>query len=101
MALNIQVNADYKITSDERNIIVNRRFIVDPTKAPNWAKREADGADPTPKEKWKEVAYCSTVDRALQKIAEQQVRDSDATDLRQVIEEMKRFNREISELIYE
>jgi len=98
MALNIQVNDDYKLTSDDLNIIVNKRVMVDPTKAPNWAARAAKGADPTPRADWKEVAYCSRLDQALQRIVEQQVRDSDATELRQLIDEIKQYNRQITAL---
>jgi hypothetical protein len=50
MALNIAVNADYKITSDALNIIVNRKYIVDPTKAPTGRNVKRKGADPTPRE---------------------------------------------------
>jgi hypothetical protein len=98
MALNITVNADYRITSDPLNVIVNRKYIVDPTKAPNWAKREAEGADPTPREVWKEVAYFAGVDLALKWIMNQRIRESDATNLAELLDEIKRFEREISAL---
>jgi hypothetical protein len=96
MVLRIEINADYLLTSDLLNVIVNRKHIVDPTKSPNWAKREADGADPTPREEWREVSYHPTIDKAATWILEQTVRDSDATTLREVIEVTQRFNREIT-----
>lgn len=97
--MNVQVNANYKLTSDERNIIVNRRHMTDPTKAPNWAKREAEGADPTPKETWREVAYYPRIESALNWIVDQQVRDSDADNTAQLLDEITRFQREIKAVL--
>jgi len=99
MALNIAVNPDYKITSDALNIIVNRKYIVDPTKAPNWAQREAKGADPTPREVWREVAYCNSIEFAVKWIMNQQIRESDAENLTELLDEIKRFGREISAIL--
>jgi hypothetical protein len=99
MALNIAVNADYKITSDALNIIVNRKYIVDPTKAPNWSKRQAEGADPTPREQWREVAYCTGIDHAIKWIMNQQIRESDAENLMELLDEIKRFGREIKAIL--
>ncbi|MGI6759793.1 MAG: hypothetical protein ACOX5H_00270 [Bacillus licheniformis] len=45
MTINITLSPDYKLTSDERNIIVNERYFTDPTKAPNWPKRLAENPD--------------------------------------------------------
>lgn len=100
MPLNITVNSQYKITSDERNVIVNRKYIVDPTKAPNWVKRQAEGADPTPREEWREVSYHPTLDKALSYIVDQEILDSDATTLSELIDEIKGFQREIKVLVY-
>ena len=99
MALNIAVNADYRISSDDRNVIVLRKHIVDPTKAPGWSKREAEGADPTPRAEWREQSYHATVAQALQAIGEQQVRDSNAETLAELVGEIKQFNAEIRALL--
>lgn len=93
--MNIEINADYRIISDALNVIVNRKHIVDPTKAPNWPKRQAEGADPTPKVAWREVAYCATVDKALQYIADQQIRDSQAETVAELLHEIRRIHGEI------
>ena len=97
MALNIQVNADYRITSDDRNVIVSRRYLVDPTKAPNWAKREAEGASAKVHEKYREVSFHKNVPHAIKSIGEQVVRDSEATSFAELLEEVKRFNQSIEE----
>jgi hypothetical protein len=97
--MNIKVNADYRITSDERNVIVNHRHMSDPTKAPNWAKRQAEGADPTPKETWREVSYHHRLEQALEWIVDQQIRDSDAETLEELVGQIAGFQREIKAAI--
>jgi hypothetical protein len=99
MALDIAVNADYRITSDSMNIIVNRKYIVDPTKAPNWAKRQAEGADPTPRAEWREVAYFTGIDFAIKWMMNQRIRESGATNLTELLDEVKRFTREIKAIL--
>ncbi|MDR9792743.1 hypothetical protein Q8A72_07100 [Aeribacillus pallidus] len=100
MPLNIRINDDYKITSDTYNVIVNRRHISDPTKAPNWEKRKAEGADPTPKETWREVAYCRNVEQALEWILDRQVKESDAETFSDLLREIRQFRREINEILH-
>lgn len=99
MPLNIEVNADFRITSDERNVIVQRKYIVDPTKAPQWIRMRERGADPTPRTEWREASYHATVAQAVRAIGEQQVRDSDAGTLAELLAEIKRFNDEIATLL--
>jgi hypothetical protein len=96
MPLNIVVNADYKITSDSMNVIVNRKHIVDPTKSPSWAKREAEGADPSPREEWREASYHSPVDNAVMWILNQTVKDSESTTLKEVVVLITEFRRQIT-----
>lgn len=56
---NVLLTQDYRLTADERNFIVERQVIVDPTRAPGFATRLA--ADPTlntkPYESWREDGY--------------------------------------------
>lgn len=99
MALNIEVNENYRITSDSANVIVQRKHIVDPTKSPGWAKMAANGADPTPRAEWRDHSYSRTVPQALKIIGESQVRDSDAESLEELVQEIKRFNGEIETLL--
>lgn len=99
MALNITVNSTYKLTSDSMQVIVNRKHIVDPTKAPGWAAREAKGADPTPRVEYREVAYCRTVEQALNWIAEQTQRDSNAESIAVLLGEIQAIRREIKAVL--
>ncbi|MCY7910943.1 hypothetical protein MOB65_18960 [Bacillus inaquosorum] len=101
MTINIPVSPDYKLTSDERNIIVKERYFSDPTKAPNWAKRLAENpdADPTPQEKWREVAYHSTVERALMDVMNRRLRASDAQSLAELARLIREFRGELATLL--
>ena len=95
MALNIVINADYKLTSDAMNVIVNRKHEIDPTKSPRWAELEKKGADPSVRTEWREVAYCKTVDQAITWLMNRVVVESDATELREVAELITAFTHEI------
>lgn len=97
--MQIEINDKYRIKSDDRNVVVERKHITDPTKAPNWKQRESEGADPTPKTVWREVSYHATVPQAIQSLGEQTVRDSDATTLRELLDEIREFNGKIHELL--
>ncbi len=101
MRINIPVSPDYKLTSDERNIIVKERYFSDPTKAPNWAKRLAENpdADPTPQEKWREVAFHSTVERALMDVMNRRLRASDAQSLAELARLIREFRGELAALL--
>ncbi|MDZ5669117.1 hypothetical protein [Bacillus stercoris] len=101
MTINITVSPEYKLTSDERNIIVKERYFSDPTKAPNWAKRLAENpdADPTPQEKWREVAFHSTVERALMDVMNRRLRSPDAQSLAELVRLIRGFRDELAALL--
>lgn len=99
MTLNINVNDTYKLTSDSLNVIINRKHIVDPTKAPNWAKLQAEGKSGELREEWREVAYCRTVEKALNFIAEQEQRESNAESISELLSEIKAFQRQVSAVL--
>lgn len=44
--LNVQLNANFRLTADDRNFIVLERKLVDPTKAPGY--KAVEGAAPPP-----------------------------------------------------
>ncbi len=95
----IQVSEEFRIKSDTRNVIVERMYMTDPTKSPNWKQLEEKGADPSPRESWREVSYHSTVAKAIVSIGEQKVRDSEATTLKELLDEIRDFNGEIRALL--
>jgi len=99
MSLNIQVNSEFKIVSDPYNIVLQRKFIVDPTKSPNWERLKAQGADPTPREEWRDVGYYSNIDAAINGIIDRHVHESDADNIGDLLREIKEFRREISAIM--
>ncbi|MEH7650696.1 hypothetical protein [Bacillus safensis] len=98
MTINIPLSPDYRLTSDVHNIIVNERYFTDPTKAPNWPKKLAENpdADPTPVERWREVSFHSTVDRAILDVMNRQIKTSDATTLTEIAQMVREFRTELA-----
>jgi hypothetical protein len=99
MALNIVINKEYRITSDGLNVILQRRRIVDPTKSPNWSRMKDKGADPTPRDEWRDVGYYNTVEAALNGIVDRRIKESDAQTVCELISEIRQIRREISEVL--
>lgn len=101
MPIEIPISPDYKLTSDERNIIVNERYFTDPTKAPNWPKRFADNPDldPSPIARWREVAYFPSVDRAIMFVMDRRIKLSDAKTLEELARIIREFRGELAALL--
>ncbi len=97
--MDIQVNSNFKLTSDAYNVILNRKHIVDPTKSPRWPELKAKGASGGTQVKWREISYHPTVDSALTKLADLKLRESDATTLEDLRNEISDFRHEISGLL--
>ncbi|MCA6607509.1 hypothetical protein [Bacillus safensis] len=98
MSINIPLSPDYRLTSDVHNIIVNERYFTDPTKAPGWAKKLAENpeADPTPVERWREVRFHPTIDRAILDVMNRQIKTSDATSLVEIAQMVREFRTELA-----
>lgn len=94
--MNIEISGKYRLTSDSMQIIVQRKHTVDPTKSPafNPEKHSAEL-----REEWREWKYCGKPSQALELIARQNVLESDATSLGELLNEIQSFRREISDLI--
>jgi len=98
MTLSIEVSGKYRITSDEMQIVIQRKHTVDPTKSPNF---NAETMSAELRTEWRNWKYCGKVTRALDIIAEQDVLDSDATELKLLRNEIVEFKREIRRLMGE
>lgn len=98
MTLNIEISGKYRITSDEMQIVIQRKHTVDPTKAPGF---DAEKHSSTLREEWRTWKYCGKVEHALDIIARQNVLESDATELAQLRDEITSFKREIRRLLGE
>lgn len=92
MTLNIEISDNYRITSDNTQIIVQRKHLVDPTLSPAY---DADKHSSETREEWRNWKYCGKVTQAIEIIARQNVLDSDATSLEQLRNEIALFRREI------
>lgn len=98
MPLLIQVSADFRITSDPMNFIVERRHLVDPSKSPNRAALEAAGKSMAIRETWREAAYFGKFEKALKWTVNQRIRESDAGSMDEVLAEIQRIHGEIDTL---
>lgn len=96
MPLNIEVfDGAYRITSDEHNVIVHQRVVIDPMRSPKWKP-----GDPTEKRtEYANPRFYPTVEVALQKTAEMKVRMSDAESLTELAHEISEIKREISRVL--
>lgn len=96
MSLNIPIfDGAYRITSDEHNVIVHQRVVVDPTKSPKWKP-----GDPTEKRtEYANPRFYPTIEVALQKTAEMKVRMSDAETLEALAHEISEIKREIRRVL--
>lgn len=97
--MNIEISAtsgDYRLTSDSMQIVAQRKHFVDPTKSPafNPEKHSAEI-----REEWRDFKYCGKVSQALELIARQNVFESDATTLAELLSEIQAFHRQISDLL--
>lgn len=98
MPLNIEISDKYRITSDTTQIIIQRKYLVDPTLSPAY---DADKHSSETREEWRNWKYCGKVTQAIELIARQNVLESDATNLEQLCNEISAFKREIRRLIGE
>jgi hypothetical protein len=97
MALNIELPGDYKISSDSMNILVQRKHIVDPSLSPTFKEGEMD---PTIREEWRTWKWTSTITQAIDIILQQRIRESNATELSELRDEIAEFKHGIQTLMY-
>jgi hypothetical protein len=92
MTLNIEIPGDFKIASDSMNILVQRKYIVDPTKSPSFVEGETD---PTIREEYRTWKWTSSITNAIDIILQQRIKESDATELSELRKEIIAFKVEI------
>ena len=86
--LNIQVTEDYKLTSDGTQIIIQRKQIIDPTQSPAF---DPEKHSTEKRIEWKSWKYCSKVEQAIEVILRQRILETDATNLKDLKNEIKSF----------
>jgi len=90
--MNIVIADNYRLTSDNMQIVIQRKHTVDPTKSPAFKP----GMDAKLREEWRDWKYVGNPEQALDLILRQTVFESDAEDLKQLRNEIVAFRREIS-----
>lgn len=91
MAIDIRINSEYKLTSDAMNVILNKRYMSDPSRSKQ--------PDAVSEEKWKEIGYYPTIERALNDLVDKSVRSSEATTLSALHSEITLLRRDIDVLM--
>ena len=91
----IPIDDNYRLTFDSLNVIVQRKHVVDPTKSPAFDASKHDSAQ---RIEWKDAGYYSNISRALTGLLNKRIIEGSATSLREVIDEIEAFRREIDAL---
>lgn len=107
---NVELTQDFRLTADDRNFIVERCVVVDPTKAPNWAARVAK--DPSlstePYESWREdggyypltaVGLTAAIQNAIIRSAVRPEAESLAEFFGEIREEMRKVTAAVDALL--
>lgn len=83
----VSITQNYALSADDRNYVLQRRHIVDPTKAPGY-KADDSGDAPVLKETWRDVGYYPlNADGLKSAVLAAVVRDvNDATEARTIAE---------------
>lgn len=93
----IAINADYRLTFDDANVMIERKVTVDPTKAPAFDPSKHDAAIRT---EWRNIGkYYATIPAALSGLLEHSIRNGSATTIREVLVEIDEFRRHINGLL--
>ena len=82
----IELKQGYVLTSDERSVILNKTFVP----------KSGENAGET---NLKPVAYYSSIESALQGVLDRYTKMSDATTLKELLEEIKENKAYINSLI--
>lgn len=96
MALSIEIPGGFKIASDSMNILVQRKYTIDPSKSPSFKEGETD---PTIREEYKTWKWTSTITNAIDIILQQRIRESDATELSELRKEIIAFKVEMEDAL--
>lgn len=92
--LNAIVTENYRITSDGTQFILQRRHIVDPTKAPGY-KAEEGAPAPKTSEEWRNTAFYSLTSTGLAAAVKSAVlRDTDVSQAKTIGEALRMYREE-------
>ncbi|WP_144575414.1 hypothetical protein [Bacillus cereus] len=86
--MNVQINEDYRLISDKHNVILQEKY----EKVDNETKEK------TGEYGFKDVGYYPTLEMALKGFVKKVSLNSKATNLKELLEEIKSIRKLISEL---
>ncbi|WP_068616483.1 hypothetical protein [Paenibacillus tuaregi] len=100
--LNVQLNANYRLTTDGTQFILKQRKLVDPTKAPGY-KPEPGVPSPELRETWPDAGYYSYTPGGLSALINHVViasaADSDTEELTEFTELIRAESERLAEAI--
>lgn len=86
--MNVQINEDYRLISDKHNVILQEKY----------GKVDNETKEKTGKYDFKDVGYYPTLEMALKGFVKKATLNSKATNLKELLEEIKSVKQLISEL---
>lgn len=82
--MNLQIGENYLLTADTYNIILNKRY-----------KKQTKEGEPA-QYGWQQSAFYSNIENAFLGLLEKKIKDSDATTVNELIEEIRLAKSEIA-----
>lgn len=92
----IEINADYRLSIDADNVIIERLITVDPTKAPAF-----DPAKHSPelRQEWRSIGkFYASIPAALEGVLKHALSSGPDTDVRGLLVELQAFRTELRAL---
>lgn len=86
--MRLDINSKYCITSDQSQMIVNEKGKVQNQTSENFGN-----------ETLRPIAYCRTVQQCYNFLLHRQIRESKATSFKQLMEDVKRIEKELTDSI--
>ena len=84
--LDIQIDKDYKITSDPRNFMLQRRTV------PKEGKEKG-------KANWSTLSYHGTIESVLRAYKTLNIKESDATSIAMLLNEIEKIDKTINKVL--
>ncbi len=81
---------------DTLNIVVERLVSIDPTKSPSFDPEKHNGEI---RNEYREPKYHATLESALSSLVERAAIESDVSILKELLDEIKQYKREIKRLM--
>lgn len=92
----IAINADYRLTFDDANVMIERLTTVDPTKAPAFDPAKQS---PAIRQEWRSIGkFYSSISAAFEGVLKHALSSGPDTDVRGLLVELQAFRKELRAL---